>query len=131
MTIDIPEYSIGLYEITKNGTKFQRRSGMSEVPTEFSFSFRVDRNYDIYLGFLTWLRLCRDSVTGVMAPESVIRFPISVAPVDTGGNQLSNGWIFQGCFPSNMSGLTFDEDSGDPLTVDITMQMLGYDPVIL
>jgi len=127
LTVDIPEYAIGTYEITKKGSKMTRRSGISELPTEFSFTYRVDKNYSVYKGFLSWLKLCRDSVTGIMAPENVIRVPITVQPIDGNNNVLFEGWEMFGCFPSSHDGLSFDEESGDPLTASVTMQMMGFE----
>ena len=125
-SIDIPEYSIATYEITKKGSKFTRRSGVSEMPTEFSFTYRVDKNYDVYKGIIRWMQTCRDSTTGVMLPEAAVRFPITVQPIDSADNLLSGGWVMEGCFPSSHDGISFDEESGDPLEASVTMQMLGY-----
>lgn len=130
LTVDIPEMTHETYEITKNGTKFTRPSGISGNPTEFSFTYRIDKNYEAYLGFIRWHRLIRDPQTGIMAPESSYRVPITVQPIDTAGNALSGGWLMQGCFISSHDGISFDEESGDPLTASVTMQMLGYDPII-
>lgn len=124
-TIDIPDTEIATYEVTKGGKKATRRAGIQGSPNEFSLTYVVDRNYEVYDSFEAWSQAIHNDLTGTQPlPESALRIPIQVIGKDANGNITTSGWTFRGCFISSHSGISFDEENGDPLEASVTIQYI-------
>lgn len=132
--VTIPDRSVGTYTVDYKTQKFTKPSGKDTTPNEFSFTFRVDKYWNVYKGFSNWHKQLIDPVTGFQAPDfangtSLLRVPITVLTVDSQNVPTSTGWIFDGCFPSTVPGMEFSMESGDPITVAITMQFITFNPL--
>ena len=133
--VSIPDKTIGTYTITKRGRQFDRPNGMSEQSREISFSFRPDKKLLTYKALSNWMSYIQNNETMFMASDSgpsgeggasLFRAPIEIWAIDNLDDNNIAGtpnsiWICQGCFPTTLSGLEFDEESGDPLSVDVTL----------
>lgn len=131
-TFEIPPQAIGFYEITKRGKKLTRPSGLSEQDNEFTFTYRSDKYFQVYNSISQWMSFIQNPTNMSMASDSgplgaggasEFRVPIIVNGLDT-NNVITNTWVFTGCWPSNQDGITFDEESGDPIEVTVTMQYI-------
>lgn len=126
---EIPATGANTYEVHYKTQMFTKPAGKVNAPNEFSFEFRVDRNWAIYKGFAAWKNAIANSYSGAIGPdggETNFRVPISVWAVD--GNGLSPGglgvWRFEGCYITELGSVGFDYTSGDPITVSVTMNYL-------
>lgn len=132
ITIDLPEKVIETYEIIHGGRKMTRPSGISGTSNQFSFTYRADKYMDVYKGFCQWAEYVHDSQTGLSLGDAVplvggpslIRVPIKVSTAEA--DKVPNGteWTFNGCYITSHGGLTFDENSGDPIEVSGTMDFI-------
>lgn len=134
LTVDIPDKSIDTYEIIKDGRKMTRPTGVSGMANEFSFTFRVDKFYQTYKDMTRWMDFIQDSRTNNMASDSgplgaggasEYRVPVTVLPLDANLLVTNPGWLIEGCWPSSISGISFDESSGEPLIASVTMQFIA------
>lgn len=125
-TFEVPDTNIGTYEVHYRTQKFERPSGKIDSPTEFTFSFRADRYWNIYNSFKAWSNLIQHHQLGTMTPdlESQIRAQITVMTVDSNNLPTGGGWIFRGAFLKSITGISFDQTSGDPIEVSVTMSYL-------
>lgn len=130
LTIDIPAQGIGTYEIRKRGRKLIRPSGISDQELEVTFSYRVDKYFQVYSMISQYLAYIQNPITMSMASDSgtdgtggasQYRMDITVLGIDTNG-VLTGTWVLKGAWFSNQSNLSFEEESGDPLTCDVTIQ---------
>ncbi len=130
-TIDIPDTEIQTYEVTKGGKKATRRSGIQGTANEFTFTYRVDRNFITYNSIDAWMSLIHHDLTGAQPlAESAVRIPIQVVGRDANGDITTAGWTMRGCYPSSHSGISFDEENGDPLEASVTMQFIDKFKII-
>lgn len=133
--VSIPEKTIGTYPITKRGRTFDRPNGKNEQSREISFTFRPDKKLVTYKALSNWMNYIQDNTTMFMASDSgtdgeggasLFRAPIEIWAIDNLDDKNIAGtpnsiWLCEGCFPTSLGGLEFDEESGDPLTVDVTL----------
>jgi len=134
LRVSIPERSVNMYTVHYKTQKFTKYTGKDATPNEFTFDFRVDKFWNVYKGLSDWHRLILDPVSGVQSPDyengqSTIRVPITVNTIDATDTVTSTGWVFDGCFPSNVPGVEFDMESGEPIVVTITMQFITMNPL--
>jgi len=134
--ITIPATGANTYEVPYKTQTFTKVGGKVNAPNEFDFEFRVDRNWLIYKGFVAWKNAVANTYTGAIGQDNAIssfRTPITVWAVDGDGTKPAGlgQWIFEGCYPTNISDLAFTYDNGDPLTVTITMNFLRMNDLIL
>lgn len=128
--LSVPEYSINTYTIDYKTQKMTKPAAKISTPNSFTFSFRVDKYWDVYEGIETWINTIANHETGSMAADgllgvaSAIRVPIDIIPVDANGEITKTGWTFQGCFPSGLSGISFDQSSTEPFEAQVTMQYI-------
>ena len=133
--VSIPDKTINTYTITKRGRVFDRPSGVSEQSREISFTFRPDKKLVTYKAISNWMSYVQNNETMFMASDSgadgtggasLFRAPIEIWAIDSLDDNTISGtpnsiWVCEGCFPTSLGGLEFDEESGDPLTVDVTL----------
>ncbi len=133
--VSIPDKTINTYTITKRGRQFDRPSGVSEQSREISFTFRPDKKLVTYKAISNWMNYIQSNETMFMASDSgadgtggasLFRAPIEIWAIDSLDDNTISGtpnsiWVCEGCFPTSLGGLEFDEESGDPLTVDVTL----------
>jgi hypothetical protein len=135
LTVDIPDKTIGTYEITKRGRKFTRPNGVSEQELQISFTFRADKYWQCYNSINNWMNFVQNNETMAMGSDSGVLgvggksqiradFEIwSLTNLDQG--IPNNVWTCKGAYPTSLSGVSFDEESGDPLTVDVTLDCMN------
>lgn len=133
--VSIPDKTINTYTITKRGRQFDRPSGVSEQSREISFTFRPDKKLVTYKAISNWMNYIQNNETMFMASDSgadgtggtsLFRAPIEIWAIDNLDDNTISGtpnsiWVCEGCFPTSLGGLEFDEESGDPLAVDVTL----------
>ena len=133
--VSIPDKTINTYTITKRGRQFDRPSGVSEQSREISFTFRPDKKLVTYKAISNWMNYIQNNETMFMASDSgangdggasLFRDSIEIWAIDSLDDNTISGtpnsiWVCEGCFPTSLGGLEFDEESGDPLTVDVTL----------
>ena len=133
--VSIPEKTIGTYTITKRGRQFDRPNGLSEQSREVAFTFRPDKKLVTYKAISNWMSYIQNNETMFMASDSgpsgtggmsLFRAPIEIWAIDNLDDNNIAGtpnsiWICDGCFTTSLGGLEFDEESGEPLSVDVTL----------
>lgn len=131
-SLEIPAQTINTYEITKRGKKLTRPNGVSEQGNEFSFTYRADKYFQVYNSISQWMSYIQNPTNMVGASDSgplgiggasEYRIPIIVNGLDT-RDIITNTWVFSGCWPSIQDAISFDEESGDPIEVSVTMQYI-------
>jgi hypothetical protein len=125
LTISLPGRSLGTYEITKRGRKATRPTSIDETDKEVSFDFRPDRHLRTYNSLASWMNLIQHEQFGTLVPDPIYRTIITVQPIDTAGVSLGLPIIFEGCWINDLSGIEYDEESGDPLSCSVTMQFVN------
>lgn len=133
--IDIPEFAVGTYEVPWKSQKFEKPSGKDETPKTMTFTFRVDKYYTVYKALMAWFQYINNTDTGAMAEDvgaitktSGIRTDFQVRVVDTNNVTTTEGWKFNASFIKNIAAISFDETSGDPITVQVTMSYVKAVP---
>jgi|WetSurMetagenome_2_1015567.scaffolds.fasta_scaffold16392_2 hypothetical protein len=130
LTCEIPQQQIGTYTITKRGRTMTRPSGVSEQGNEFTWGFRVDKYFQTYQAISQWMQFIQNPSTMAGASDSgplgvgglsEYRVPVVVNGLDT-NNIITNVWTLTGCYPTSVDAVSFDEESGDPIVVSVTMQ---------
>lgn len=133
--IDIPEFTVGTYEVPWKAQKFEKPSGKDETPKTMTFTFRVDKYYTVYKALMAWFQYINNTGTGAMAEDvgavskkSNIRTDFQVKVVDTNGVTTTEGWKFNKAFIKSMAGVSFDQSSGDPISVQVTVSYVSAIP---
>lgn len=128
LTCSIPAQTIGTYEITKRGRKFSRPSGVSEQSYEFSFTYRIDKNWKTYAFISDWMKVIQNPITMVATGDAAlinaIRDTITVKAMDS-LEKTKATWIMEGAYPVEQDAIDFDEESGDPLVISVTMHCIN------
>jgi len=133
---EIPEFSIGEYEVAYKTQKFNKPNGRITTPNEFTFNFRADKYWTIYQALLVWKNYIGDDNSGTMAEdvgaitgESDIRTDVSVLTSDSNGVPTSPGWTMQQAWLKNLGGISFDNTAeGEPIIVSVTLDFLKIIP---
>lgn len=134
-TVSIPEKTINTYSITKRGRTFDRPNGNSEQERTVSFSFRPDKKLLTYKAISNWMNYIQNNETMFMASDagpdgsggmSLFRANMEVWAIDSLDDSNYAGtpnsiWILEGAYPTSLSGIEFDDESGEPLSVDVTL----------
>lgn len=133
---NIPATGANVYEVHYKTQMFTKPGGKVDAPNEFTFEFRVDRNWIIYKGFVAWKNAVANSYTGNIGADnatSTIRTPVTIWAVGGDGLKLSGvgAWRFDGCFCQNVGDISFDYTTGDPITVTVTMGFLRMNDLSL
>ena len=123
--VSIPSVGVGTYETHYKTQRITKPNGKIEDPKEFSFDYRVDKNWNIYNGFKNWKNIVANTKTGIMTPDlpGSIRIPITVITTDSNGVPTGGKWIFEGTYIINQGEVGFDYTAGDPIMVTVTF---GY-----
>jgi len=129
-TIEIPDSTVGTYEVQFGSQVMTKPNGVITTPNEFSFTFRNDKNWNVYNGFYNWKQFIANENTGVMAtdlaPNGVSSFRVPITVLATDGAYIPTGLerIFEGCWPSSLSAISFEQTSGEPIETTVTMQFV-------
>jgi len=133
--ISIPEFQVGSYEVHWKAQKFEKPSGKDETAKTMSFTFRIDKYYKVYKALQIWWQYICNPATGAMAEDvspqsdtSDIRCDFQVRCVDTRGVTTTEGWRFSGAWLKSLAGIEFDENSGDPISIAVTMSYVKAVP---
>lgn len=129
---EVPEKVITTYDITYAGRKGTRPSGLIGTTNQFTFTYRADKYMRVYKGFMAWMELIQNSKTALglgdavpfIGGPSLIRIPITLQTAEANKIPNGTGWTFNGCYPTSHGALSFDENSGDPLEVSVTMDFI-------
>jgi hypothetical protein len=134
LTCQIPDLIVGSYDVHYSTDKFSKPSGKSDLNKEVMFTFRIDKYWQVYNSFRQWHGLIINQDTGAMSPDnannglgggnSPIRVPFSIQTIDSNGILTGGAWNFEGGWPSNVNGVEFSQDNGDPLIANITMKFI-------
>lgn len=134
-SVSIPEKTINTYSVTKRGRTFDRPNGNNEQERNVTFSFTPDKRLLTYKAISNWMNYIQNNETMFMASDagpdgtggiSLFRANIEVWAIDSLDNTNYAGtpnsiWILEGAYPTSLGGLDFDDESGEPLSVDVTL----------
>ena len=137
-SVNVPDKEINEYDITKRGRTFGRPSGKNEQSKEVSFNFRPDKKFLTYKAISNWMNFIQNNNTMFMASDSGVdgmggasqfRATLEVWAIDNLDDMNYAGvpntiWTFVGAYPKSLGGLEFNEDSGDPFDVDVTLSCM-------
>ena len=129
--VDIPGFEVGTYTVDYKSQTFTKPSGKITTPNEFSFTIRLDKYWVLYEALYAWYSFIADNETGAMAEDvgaiggnSDIRTDVSVLPIDSNGVLTGRGWKMHKAYPTSIPGFSFSQASGEPITINVTMNML-------
>ncbi|MBD3216533.1 MAG: hypothetical protein GF311_28220 [Candidatus Lokiarchaeota archaeon] len=132
-TFNVPGITLGTYTIDFKGQHFEKPNYNDDTSKEFSFTLRLDKQYEVYRKFAFWLYSIKNISTGANSVDkpvvgpSKLRTP-EITVVATDGNApnptVFQTWRFTQCFPKSISDVSFDNTGTDPITLDITMSYL-------
>ena len=135
LTVNIPDRTIETYEITRRGRTMARPNGITSQSREVTFSFRSDKYFSCYKSLMNWLNFVQDNQTMAMASdsgalgiggESEYRADLEISAIVGLNNDTPiSTWSIQGAYPTSISGIEFNEESGDPLTCDVTLDCMN------
>lgn len=128
----IPASGSDKYEVEWGPWTFDRPNGKVNPNREVSFEVRLDRNYAIYQGFVNWKNAIKNEYTGVVSNYKDYTTDITVYPVtSTVGTSneyvlstVGQGAKFEEAWVSEVGEISYDQGSGDPLTVSVTFTFL-------
>jgi len=132
-TVEIPEISVGEYQIEYKSETLVKPNGKITTPKEFTIEFRIDKYYNLYKAFKLWNNAIANPDTGGVAMDSIngistFRTPITISTgtFDTAGNFIPTlqVWTFTGCWPKAVGGFTLDNASADPIMTQIRFGFL-------
>jgi hypothetical protein len=131
--IEIPNFATGAYIVHWKTQNFEKPSGKDETQKTMTFTFRVDKYYLVYKALLKWREMICNSDSGAMAEDvvagvSLIRTNFSVRAVDSRGVVTTNGWEFENAWLKDIAAISFDETTGDPISLQVTMSFLKMVP---
>lgn len=128
LSVSIPERSVETYEKHWQTQVYTAPGGKITTPNEFSFSFRVDKYWQIYTIFDGWHKAIANPATGVIANDAGgangFRTTVTVNTINPDGSPTSTGWVFLQAFPSSIGGVEFNQEAGGPVSIDVTMQFV-------
>lgn len=134
-TVEIPQYEISEYEITKRGKKANRPNGVDENDYHVSFTFRADKYWRCYSALLAWMMYVKNNKTMAMGSDagiageggqSTYRSDFEIWSLTNLESGVPNAiWQCESAYPQSVSAISFNEESGDPLDVDVTMSCIN------
>ena len=136
LTVDLPSYEIETYEINKRGRKMTRPTGTMSFTPEISFTFRADKYWRCYNSLMTWMQLIQDNQTMAMASDSgfegiggasTYRTDVEVWSLTnlTETAKPNNIWVGQGAYPTSIDAVSFEESSGEPIELSVTLSCMN------
>lgn len=107
---------VNTYDKYYKGHKYSTPSGLDGDPKTNTFVFRLAKNMSFYMDLRAWADRCKNT------PDiaNALRATLVATPIDQAGEGTNEGWTHEGWYPTNVQGLTFDQNSGEPLTVQVT-----------
>ncbi|MFW6225378.1 MAG: hypothetical protein ACOC3V_00300 [bacterium] len=134
--LTIPGSGANTYEVHHKGSMITKPGGKVDAPKEFSFDFRVDRNWLVYKGLVLWKNAIANSITGIVSNDELgdnNRINLTAWAVQPDGDAIPNfgKWLFKGAWISNIGDVGFDYTTGDPIVVTATFNCLGIDDLDL
>lgn len=122
----IPEYKIEFNDFSYKGYTISMAKPGESLSRNSSFTFRVDKYWNVYKMLKRWLKLIHDHEQGDagLGDNDAVRTSISIS--------MENGptWVFTGCIPESLSEVGLDNaDSGTPLTCDFAFRYLGVNMI--
>lgn len=131
-TVNIPARSITTYSVTKGGKKATRPSGVSDQENATDITFIGDKLWKCYNAFSDWIEAVQNNETMEIGEdcnengESNYRHDVVIQAINnlTENFEPTNEWKLIGAFPTNLSDVTFDEESGEPLVFTVHLEYL-------
>ena len=122
VSVDIPDQAIGTYNIQKNGQSAAMPSGMEASDKTFTFTYRVGAYWPQYKIIAKWLGLLHNPSSGFMSPIAGLRASVTIHALDRQGINISGvKWTMYGAFPTSQRGVSFEEDGGNPIMINVAM----------
>lgn len=106
--------------LEKLGSKFEREHTIT-IPV------RIDRNYLAYEFFKNWKLIGINHTTGVLDEELIPKVPITIRSTDEGDNNTGMIYVFDACYPEQIEGVDFSNESGDPVERNIVIHFDNMD----
>ena len=132
--VEIPQYEINEYEITKRGKKANRPNGIDENDYHVSFTFRADKYWRCYSTLLSWMMYVKNNKTMAMGSDagvegsggaSTYRSDFEIWSLTNLESGVPNAiWQCVGGYPQSIGSVSFDEETGEPIEVDVTFSCI-------
>lgn len=129
VSVSIPEQSISEYDVNYKSRKITKFGGKITTPNEFSFTLRVDKNWNAYNAIKNWHNFMADNDSGLLSADymlgvSIYRRDIVVRTIDTNDNATGGYWKFVACAPKSVPTVDLNYDSGDAIIVTVNMNFI-------
>lgn len=125
-----PDITMGTYQYFKKGSLIVKPNGLDETPKTFTFNMRVDKYWESYKVLDKWLKIIKNEKKGtrtvdkdIITGEQPVRGIITIQALDS-NDSINYYWKFEGSFPTALAGVTFDEATGEPITINPTFTYL-------
>lgn len=124
-SINIPGISVESYDRHYKTQVISIPNGKIAQSKEFSFSLRIDKNFEFYELLTAWGNLANSAGKLMWLGDQnhylgeiiVKRCGNNLKIVETGKN---TGWHFHGVWIKSIADISFEWSSGDPLEVEVT-----------
>ena len=139
----IPDMELGTYEASMGSRTITKLDGTIKTPTQFSFTFRLDKKLVFYNIMYDWISkfmnmtpfpgsgtVHSDYFLGNLYLKDIRITPDIQSTQKPGGflgiqeDTAFNGWLFYGCTPIKLGGITYDNTSGEPLEAEMTVKFI-------
>lgn len=128
MQLDLPEWTVGTYEVFKKGVKLVYTNMLQEMDkSSLTIDFRLDQEWGVYDALKGWANLCYNYQTATALPESATRTDIYVLAQDHMNNTVKTIKIIDAKIKS-VKLAEFDNQGSDPQRVQAIFIFNDLDP---
>lgn len=113
----VPGREIAPIDVPVMGQQF-KMAGEVTYP-DWTVTFRIDDNYDIYKKMRSWSELIRGSDTGIASFPIQYKSNPKIYQIDAAGNRL-NSITMNGAWPTSVGEVAVDWTSSEIQTFDVT-----------
>ncbi len=134
--VTLPDLSLNTYQVDFLTRTYDKPSSKITANNEFTFNFRVDKQYKFYQFLVNWFNGLHNLGSGMVSTLegkvcTVQVSPVTTLPGSTAGAATTepqiNGWFFHECFVKNIAGINFAHNAGDPAVISVTMGFMYMD----
>lgn len=119
MTFQVPEQSVGTYDIYKKGVKVTKTNMVTGTTKIFQIEWRIDQDWETFDAMKKWVDAVYDPITGTALPDATIRATVLCTPCDT-QNNVKKKIRFKNCKPYTWQLTPFGNESANPLRCTMT-----------
>lgn len=116
--VDIPEQTIGEYEIRHKGHLFVKLNRMEETDKHITIDIRIDQDWEVYDTLRKWHRSSFNPQTGIATADSANRTRMDVASLYP-DNSAAKYFTLVGLKIKGVKISAFDQNTGDPVRATV------------